>query len=830
LNPRSTIGTITEIYDHLRVLYSHLGIAYSPETNKELKTISTEYVANKILTYKEGDKIQILAPLYLKPTQSFEDLIEELSKQGFLRVRVNKKYFAFDEKIPFDKTFKNEILLVVDRLKISKKIHLRLLEAINITSKISDNKIIIAFEKEDLFFNLAFVDEKTGKSYSKITPKSFSFNSQDGMCLDCQGLGYLYGMDVLSEEKLSKASILDIAYIFFEDSEIDFLVKYFNFLNIDVDTKMKDLKDQDLNIFLNGSKKEFKQKNTSFIWKGLNNTLAELAKHSSKNLKEYLVPLMEKTTCTSCEGKRLNPLSRNVKIKNLSITDFCALSIEKAYSFISSINLTDIEKKILNDILNTIYQNLKFLIEIGLGYLSLDRSAPTLSGGEYQRTRLATQLGSYLTSCIYILDEPTIGLHPHNSYLLINALKKLKDLGNTLILVEHDEMIIKEADYIFDFGPKAGIHGGKIIAKGTYSEIKKDPKSLTGKYLSHKKKIPLPIKRRDIAKKDLKIKQARLHNLKNIDVSFPLNAMSVVTGVSGSGKSTLINDILKKAAFLGILQKKDKITLPFAKVSGLENFNKVISLDQSPIHQSPRSDVLTYSDIHPLIRSIYSNLLLAKTKGLKPRHFSYNHISGMCRTCWGLGYKKVQLQFLPPITTICDSCNGFKLNPISLEVKYKNKHIGHLLDLTIFEAKEFFEAFSKITKKLDYLIEVGLGYLKLGQGLTTLSGGEVQRLKLAKELSKKRSNKTLYLLDEPTIGLHFVDIEKLLKIFHSLVDKKNTLIIIEHNLDIIKNADYILDIGKDAGEKGGEIIADGSVSEIIKNKNSYTAKYLKPYL
>ena len=391
-------------------------------------------------------------------------------------------------------------------------------------------------------------------------------------------------------------------------------------------------------------------------------------------------------------------------------------------------------------------------------------------------------------------------------------------------------MIIKEADYIFDFGPKAGIHGGEIIAKGTYNEIKKDPKSLTGQYLSHKKKIPLPTKRRDISKKDLKIKKASLHNLKNIDVAFPLNAITTVTGVSGSGKSTLINDILKKAAFLGIHQRKDEVSFPFAKVSGLDNFNKVISLDQSPIHQSSRSDVSTYSDIQPIVRSIYSNLLLAKTKGLKPRHFSYNHISGMCRTCWGLGYKKIQLQFLPPVTTLCESCKGFKLNPISLEVKYKNKHIGHLLDLTIFEAKEFFEAFAKLTKKLDYLIEVGLGYLKLGQGLTTLSGGEVQRLKLAKELSKKRSNKTLYLLDEPTIGLHFVDIEKLLKIFHSLADKKNTIIVIEHNLDVIKNADYIIDIGKDAGEKGGRVIAEGSIDEIIKNKNSYTAKYLKSYV
>jgi len=629
---------------------------------------------------------------------------------------------------------------------------------------------------------------------------------------------------------LSKATILDLAYIFFEDREIDFLVNFFNSINIDVDTAIKNLSDNDLNIFLYGTKKEFNQKKVSYIWKGFNNTLAEMAKHSSKNIKEYLVPLMEKSLCSSCSGKRLNPLSRNVKINNISISEFCSFSIEKALEFISSIKLKDEQIKILKNTLDTIKQNLTFLIEIGLGYLSLDRSAPTLSGGEYQRIKLSAQLGSYLTSCIYILDEPTIGLHPHNSYLLINALKKLKDLANTLILVEHDEMIIKEADYIFDFGPKAGKLGGQIIAKGTYDEIINDPKSITGKYLSHKTIIPIFENKRDISKKDLIIKKAHLHNLKNIDVAFPINAITVVTGVSGSGKSTLINDILKRAAFLGINQRKDEIKLPFATVKGLDNFNKVISLDQSPIHQSSRSDVSTFSDVQPIIRSIYSELLLAKTKGLKPRHFSYNHISGMCRTCWGLGYKKVHLQFLPSVTTICDACNGFKLNPISLEVKYKNKHIGHLLDLTILEAKDFFEAFAKLTKKLDYLIEVGLGYLKLGQELTTLSGGEAQRLKLAKELSKKRSNKTLYLLDEPTIGLHFVDIEKILKIFHSLADKKNTLIIIEHNLDIIKNADYIIDIGKDAGEKGGNIVAKGSIEQIIKNKDSYTAKYLKNYL
>ena len=829
-NPRSTIGTITEIYDYLRVLYSHLGIAYSPETNEKLQTISPEYIAEIILKSKEDEKIQILAPLTFKPTEKFSDFIQRLAQDGFLRIRLNKKYYTLDEDIPFDKKLKNEILLVIDRLKVSKKIKERLIEAINIASNFSDGKILIAKEKEDLFFNLAFADPKTGRSYPEITPQSFSFNSQNGMCLDCQGLGYLYGMDLLSEKNLLAASIVDVAYIFFEDDEVDLLSSYFDDLNIDVDTPLKDLNEKDLNIFLNGSKHEYKEKNTSFIFKGINPTLAELAKHSSRTIKESLVPLMEKRTCPSCDGKRLNPLARNVKIGRLTITDICSLSIDKAYQFIKSIKLDEKQKKILTETLGNIEKNLNFLLEIGLGYLSLDRSAPTLSGGEFQRIRLASQLGSYLTSCIYILDEPTIGLHPHNSYLLINALKKLKDLGNTLILVEHDEMIIKEADYIFDFGPKAGLQGGKIISQGTFDQIKKDPKSITGQYLSHKKTIPIPTKRRDISKKDLIIKNARLHNLKNVSVKIPLGAITVVTGVSGSGKSTLINDILKKAASLAIKHRKDETIFPYGKVEGLSNFDKVISLDQGPVHQTSRADVGTFSDIMPQIRFVFTNLMLAKTKGLKPRHFSYNHISGMCRTCWGLGKKKINLQFLPAVSVECDTCHGYKLNPISLEVKYKNKHLGHILDLTIYEAKVFFETFAKLTKKIDQLIEVGLGYLKIGQELNTLSGGEAQRLKLAKELSKKRSNKTLYLLDEPTIGLHFIDIENLLKIFHRLADKKNTLIIIEHNLDLIANADYIIDIGKDAGEKGGKIIAQGSPEKIIQDKNSYTAKYLKSYI
>lgn len=829
-NPRSTIGTITEIYDHLRLLYSHIGIAYCPETNEKITNISPEFVADKVEILEENLKIQILSPISLKPGEKFTDLIEKLKTLGFLRIRLNKDYYNLDDEIPFNKNIKNEISIVIDRLKVSKKIRSRLIEAINVASKFSDGKVIITKDDKDYFYNLAFACEKTGKSYPTITPQTFSFNSEKGMCLDCQGLGYLFGADILSNASFSDASILDIIYIFFEDTEVDLVISYFDYLKIDTEIPITELSTDKLNIFLNGTLKEYRKNNISYIWKGLNTTLAEMAKHSTREIKETLIPIMEKSLCLSCNGKRLNPLARNVKINDLSITDFCSLSLDKAYEFMNSIKLNSKDEELLSDTLNHIKQSLQFLNEIGLHYISLDRSAPTLSGGELQRIRLAKQLGSFLTSCIYILDEPTIGLHPHNSNLLMNALEKLKNLGNTLILVEHDEMIIKKADYIFDFGPKAGIHGGKILAHGTYDEIIKNPYSITGAYLSKRKSIPIPKKRRDISKKELKIKKASLHNLKNINVEIPIAAITCITGVSGSGKSTLINDILKKAALQALKKREDQIDLSYGIVSGLKNFDKIISLDQSPIGQTIRADVSTYSEIMPIIRSIYSDLLLSKTKGLKPRHFSYNHLSGMCRNCWGLGYKKIYLQYLPAISVTCDVCNGFRLNPISLEIKYKNKHIGHILELTLEEAKSFFEAFPKLTKKIEVLLEVGLGYLKLGQELQTLSGGEAQRLKLATELAKKRSNKTLYILDEPTVGLHSVDIENLLKIFHKLADKNNTIIIIEHNLDLIANADYIIDIGKDAGEKGGEIIAIGTPEEIIKNKNSYTAEYLKSYL
>jgi excinuclease ABC subunit A len=815
-NPRSTVGTITEIYDHLRILYSHIGISYCPETNEEIKEIDKSFVVQKAINSLKDQKVYILSPISPYSNENFLEFTKRLMREGYLRIRLNKKYYELDEKIPYNKDFKNEIFLVVDRLIISKKNEKRLFESINLASKISKSEITLATTEKDFYFNLSFAVEKTGKSYPKITPQTFSFNSEKGMCLTCQGLGNVFGIDL--KEKFSNFSISDFLYEFFErDSK---LIKNF-FKNIDTEKPIYMLSKKEQNLFFDGSPKPFKYKNVFFKWKGLNNTLATAAKHAKFHLRFYLIPKMQQNLCPSCMGKRLNPLACNVKIENLSLPSFCSMNIKKAYNFINTLK---IEKPFLKETILQIKKHLSFLIEIGLDYLSLERSAPTLSGGEIQRLYLAKYLGVGLTNCLYILDEPTIGLHPYNSDLLIKALKNLKELNNTIIIVEHDPLIIKEADQIFDFGPKAGIEGGEIVAKGSFEEIKKNKNSLTGLYLSNKKKIELSKKRR-IFSSSINVRKANLHNLKNIDVDIPKEVITTITGVSGSGKSTLINHILQKAIEKSLKNKENKTNLSFAKVFNID-FKKLIVLDQHLIGNTIRSDVSTYSEIMPLIRSFFASLPLSKTKGLKPRHFSYNHKRGMCPSCYGLGYRKIDLQFLPSVKITCDGCKGFKLNTRSLEIKYKNKHIGNILDMSVMEAFDFFTPFPKITKKLNMLMQTGLGYLKLGQSIQTLSGGEGQRLKLSKELSKRSSSNNIYLLDEPTIGLHPDDVSKLIKIFNKLVDKKNTLIIIEHNLDIIASSDYVIDLGPFSGDKGGEVIAKGTPEEIVKNKKSHTAKYL----
>lgn len=826
LNPRSTIGTITEIYDLLRILYAHLGVAHDPETGDKIEQISKEFVVEKTLQNLRGEKLHILTPISLEKKETFEEFKNRMNREGFLRIRLNGAYVELDSEIVFEKHKKNEIYLVVDRIIVDEKNKARLFEAIVKATEKSGNIVVLATDKKDYFYNLSFAVVSTGKSFPPITPQTFSFNHDAGMCLECNGLGLTYGAHIT--ESVENLSIFDILDRLFKDKGTSTayaqVENYFNACRIHCDISIKSLTAPQMEILMKGGpEKTFKKMHLS--WKGLETVLANASRMAKTEIKEALLPLMTASTCPACDGKRLNPLALNVRILGKSIADFCQMTLVEAEKLIKQIKLK--EEAFLTVTRNTIEKYLEFLLSIGLDYLSLDRSAPTLSGGELQRIRLAKQLGSGLTSCLYILDEPTIGLHPANNERLNLALKKLRDQGNTLLLVEHDPMTINAADYLVDFGPKAGSFGGEITAHGTISEIKKNPNSLTGAYLTGRKKISIPKKRRPI-KEGIHIQNANLHNLKNLSCFIPYAAITCLTGVSGSGKSTLMRHLLKVAA-QNVVNKRKKppsITYCGTTFTGLEIFEKVITIDQSPIGQTARADVSTYSEIQPLIRSLFASLPLASIKGLSPGHFSPNHKKGMCRTCWGLGYKTIDLQFLPSVQIPCESCKGYRLNPIALEVRYKGKNFGQIFEMSIHEALSWFSAIPKIVRRLKTLESVGLSYLKLGQSVATLSGGEAQRLRLSRELSKREIGKTLYLIDEPTVGLHSEDVALLLPIFHTLADKKNTLVIIEHNIDLIRNADYIIDLGPDAGPHGGEIMATGTPEEVALSRKSKTAKYI----
>lgn len=830
-SPRSTLGTLTEIYDYLRILYAHLGIPHCPETGEEIKTISKEFVCSTLLQQPQGTRLQILAPLTLVSTETFEGLKEKLQAKGYVRIRLNNTYYELDATIPYDKKRKNELFLVIDRLVIKGEVHPRLLEAIDHAASISQGIIVAAMEKEDLFFNLSFAVPTTGKSYPPITPHTFSFNTEQGMCLECSGLGSLYGADLMQRKELRTLSPTELLFGLWKDYESEEAMDLFEEIlkaeGLDPYTPLKSLSDKERHFIFHGSENSLflKRKNIQITWRGINSVFAKMVKSGYTQLRQSLIPLMHPNPCSSCKGSRLNPLARSVTIENLSLPDLCALPIEDVYLFFKQLKNNP---SFLIETFEGIISRLHFLMEIGLDYLSLDRSAPTLSGGETQRIRLARQLGSGLTGCTYILDEPTIGLHPHDNVRLNKALKRLCELGNTLILVEHDPLTIALADYILDFGPKAGVHGGKICARGSLEEIKANPHSLTGAFLSGKKTIPVP-KKRGFTTELLCIENASLHNLKNITVTFPIGCFSCVTGVSGSGKSSLINALLRPAVEQALASRPKKNTLDYlgATFTGMSRFEKILVLDQSPIGHTKRADVSTYVDLLTPLRHFFASLPSAKIKGLLPRHFSFNHIKGMCRSCWGMGTKTVHLQLLPPVKVPCDACHGYRLNPLSLEVTtQEGLHLGHYLNLTIEEAKEKLPPIPKVHRIIDTLISVGLGYLKLGQEIATLSGGEAQRIRLSKELTKQARGKILYLFDEPTTGLHSIDIAQLLEIFHSLVKKGHTLILIEHNLDIIANADYVIDLGPGAGKHGGNIVAKGTPEELRKNKASITGNYL----
>lgn len=833
-NPRSTIGTMTECYDYLRILYAYLGVAYCPETKEKIETISKEYVLDKLLELPEKTKVHILSQLNFSSNESFEEMKERLQRLGYLRIRLNGIYYELDESIPFDPLKKNALFLVIDRLQISFQAKKRLFDAIDQATCLSSGTLVADIEGKDLFFNLAFAVPSTGKSYPPITPHTFSFNTENGMCLDCQGLGIQYGTDLSFHPPILKNSARDLLFLLCKEHLSKDVLPYFSLvlktIGINPKIPLSDLEQDELNFFLNGSDQKIQKNGMTLNWKGLNPLLALLAKSNHQEMKESVLPLLDTSECPSCKGTRLNPLARHVKIQDLSIADLCRLPIEKASSFIDKIQLDNTHPHFLEETLHQLKNRLHFLSTIGLSYLSLERSAPTLSGGETQRIRLARQLGSQMTGCLYVLDEPTIGLHPHDNEKLNGALISLKNLGNTLLLVEHDPLTMEIADFLLDFGPQAGKKGGQIIASGTLEEIKQNPHSLTGAYLSHRLNVPSRKKRRQ-PQAFIHVKNATLHNLKNISVNFPIQAMTCLTGVSGSGKSTLLNQILRPG-IEAILAKKKQATasFSFAEISGVKTFEKLLILNQNPIGQTNRADISTYVDLLTPLRYFFSELPEARTRGLQPKHFSFNHRKGMCTQCFGIGTKTLSMQFLPAVKITCDACQGYRLNPLSLKVKMKDKHLGNILQMTAEEALSFLPPIPKVVRILQTLIEVGLGYLQLGQEIATLSGGEAQRIRLSKELAKRTKGNTLYLFDEPTVGLHADDIVKLLNIFDKLVEKGHTVILIEHHLDVIAFSDYIIDMGPLSGAQGGKIVATGTPEEVAKNKHSLTAPYLNAYL
>jgi len=826
-NPRSTIGTMTEVYDFLRLLYAHRGVAYCPETGEKIESISKESVVKHLMKLPEKTRLHILSPIKIVRGQSIEEIQDALTQQGFLRVRLNGEYYELDEEVPYQASRKNALFLVVDRIAIRPGIEKRLFEAIEQATALTKEPFTVALDDEDLLFNLAFAVPSTGKTYPPLTPHTFSFNSEEGMCPDCLGLGFQWGANILSHQKIMALSPYELISKLWKEEATSVAEEVFlTFLEeegIDPDIPLYQLPIKQLQLILNGSPRYFKCEKMELRFIGINHAFAKIGKTGHRQQRETIQPLLEVSPCMSCGGERLNPLARGVKLEGKTLGHLCNLPLSEALPFIDRIP----KEKEIQDILDPLIHRLTFLCNIGLEYLSLSRSAPTLSGGETQRIHLARQLGSGLTGCLYVLDEPTIGLHPYNNERLNEALKHLRDLGNTLLMVEHDPLTLEIADHIFDFGPKAGRLGGELIAEGTLAQIKKNKASLTGAYLSGKIKLSIPEKRR-ISKHFLTIEKAKKHNLKNITVKIPTKVLTCISGVSGSGKSTLIDTLLKQGVQKHIASRSDsdEITIDGAKIKGLSEINKLIAIDQNPIGHTVRADVSTYSEANQPLRQFFAKLPEAAARGLQPKHFSHNHLKGMCRSCWGLGFKTIRLQFLPSLRVKCDSCHGNRLNPLSLKITYKGKSLGQLLKLTVEDSLNFLPPIPKLQKILETLISVGLGYLTLGQEIQSLSGGEAGRMRLGRELSKRATGKTLYLFDEPTIGLHSDDIAKLLPIFHTLVDKGNTVIIVEHNLDILKSADHIIDLGPGPGEGGGQVVATGTPEEIGKISASYTGKYL----
>ena len=847
-NPRSTVGTVTEVYDYLRLLFARIGVPYCPKHNIKIESMSSQKISENIISEFNNQDIIILAPIIQQKKGTYEKLIEDINKEGYSRVRINNKIIKSEEKIELERYKKHDIEIVIDRIKINKDNKSRLVEDIeNANQKSKTGLIKILFKnktnkEEEKIYSTKMSCPVCGLAYEELQPRMFSFNSPFGACENCSGLGFKMEFDINLIIPNKDIGILDGAIKVYRNVMDGWRTQHL--LNVakangfDGFTTINKLTKEQYNTLMYGSDQKIKftlkkrDGSGSFMhtgnWEGVIPQLERLYKQTESDYRrKELTKFMKILPCNQCNGKRLKEKILSVKIKNKNIVDITDLSIKETISFFKNLKLNKKEQEIAKHILKEINSRLEFLDKVGLSYLTLSRSSGTLSGGEAQRIRLATNLGTNLTGVLYVLDEPSIGLHQRDNQKLIDTLKRLRDLGNTLIVVEHDEDTIRQADHVIDIGPGAGIHGGEIVAEGTPKQIENNKESLTGKYLSGVHEIELPKKRRTF-NNYIELNGACENNLKKLNVKIPIGILNIITGVSGSGKSTLINDTLYKEAMNKIY--KSKFTSGKHKNLDLKNIDKVIAIDQSPIGRTPRSNPATYTKLFDEIRIIFANTLEAKTRGYKPGRFSFNVKEGRCHACNGDGQIKIEMNFLPDVYVDCEECKGTRYNSETLEVKYKNKNIAQVLDMSVEEAYSFFKNIPKIKRKLQTLMDVGLSYIKLGQSSVTLSGGEAQRIKITKELSKIGSGNTLYILDEPTTGLHFHDVKKLIEVLNKLVDKGNTVIVIEHNLDVIKCADYIIDLGPEGGDNGGKIIAIGTPEEIIKNKNSFTGIYLKKYI
>jgi len=844
-NPRSTVGTVTEIYDYMRLLYARVGTPHCPKCGKEITSQSLDQIVDKVMELEERTKIRLLAPVVREQKGTHKKLLEKIRKEGFVRVRVDGVEYEIEDEIVLDKNIKHSIEIIVDRIIVKEGIERRLTDSVETCLELAEGLVIIdVLDDKEILMSTHFACIDCGINIGEISTRMFSFNNPYGMCETCHGLGVEKNIDVnlvvpnkdltIGERAIDPYGIARDGYYY---QIFSTLADYHEF---DINKPIKEAPESFMKELLYGTegrkleiKFNSKFKGETVIAKpfeGVVNNLERRYKETgSKSIKDWIEGYINETPCKSCQGQRLNPISLAVTIENKNIIELTDLSISELYKFISDLKLDERKKFIAEQIVNEIKGRVKFLLDVGLDYLNLSRNAGSLSGGESQRIRLATQIGASLVGVLYVLDEPSIGLHQRDNKRLIQTLRNLTDIGNTLIVVEHDEETIESADCILDIGPGAGRHGGEIVAQGSVKDIINCEKSITGQYLSGNKKIPIPKKRRLKNGKYITVKGAAENNLKNIEIKFPLGLFTCVTGVSGSGKSSLVNEILYK----GLRSKGPRSRIIPGKhkeIKGYENIDKIINIDQSPIGRTPRSNPATYTKVFDDIRDVFAMTQEAKARGYKKGRFSFNVKGGRCEACKGDGINKIEMHFLPDVYVQCDVCKGKRYNRETLEVKYKGKTISDVLEMTIEEALEFFGNIPKIKRKLKTMFDVGLGYIRLGQPSPQLSGGEAQRIKLASELGKRSTGKTLYILDEPTTGLHMADIHKLVEVLGKLVDSGNTVVVIEHNLEVIKTADHLIDLGPEGGDRGGNIVFQGTPEKIIEDKNSHTGRYLKKIL